>query len=143
VKFDVGKVGRDYLIALLLGMTILGSLALVVGVGRMILKLYFNTDSVALSRSLLVLLVETAALGAALYGVIRRQRWSYFLSLGIYVSLISILGYSLATLDQSNANLVWAVPKWVYVICIVQYGAAVGWLVLPSARAQFSPMMHK
>jgi hypothetical protein len=142
VKFDVGKLGRGYLIVLLLVMTILLLSVLVVGIGRLALKSYGGIEPALLWRTVGVLFVATLGLGVTLWGVIRRRRWSYFLSLAIYACLILTTMYSLNSLDQSDANLAVPVARWEYLVCIVLYVVALGWLMLPSTRAQFSPVMR-
>ena len=74
MKFDLGRLGRGYLIAHLLAMTILCLLTLVVIIERILLKIYDYIDPATLWRGLAVLLVATLVLGADLLGVIRRRR---------------------------------------------------------------------
>jgi hypothetical protein len=138
LKRDVGKLGRSYLVVLWLGMTVLLLVGFLVGIGRMAFRGYSGPDVIAFWRTSAVILVAALVHGATAWGVVLRRRWSYYLSLAFAVYWISLSGYHLV-----NGERLTLAPLWFNAIFFVPCVVALGWLVSPALRSQFSPAMRK
>ncbi len=82
-----------------------------------------------------MLLLAAFVHGVAAWGVIRRRKWSYYLSLAICVYWVIEIGYGLVTRGTDGG--------WFSVLFFVLGAIALAWLLIPAARSQFSLVMPK
>ena len=130
VKLNVGKLGRSYVSVLWLTMMALFVFAIAKGIAEEATSPVFPWEGYA------VLVVGVLVQGGGAWGVIRRRRWGYYLSLAIAVYSVSLSGYDFVT-RQGRVN------HWGYLLFLVPSTIALAWLVTPGARSQFSPAMKK
>lgn len=136
----MAKFGRRYLILLWVGLTTILLGVLLVGLAR---TATIGVVDQGFWKGVVIIILIALATGIAAWGVERRRGWSYYFSLVLSLLLIASHVGSLATLEESNRRLAVPVPWWLPTAFLVAIGMGFFWLVLPGARAEFSPRAKK
>lgn len=133
MKLNAGNLGRGYLVTLWLGVTGL----MVVAFGKWTFEHWgASFDRVEWNSNASILVVALLH-GATALGVIRRQRWSYYLSLALSMYWVIDSAYDLVTPPLTRA------PRWFPATFFIPGAVALVWLVTPALRSQFSGAIRK